>query len=313
MIPKRLQKSLSFLSPVLLIAIFLVLQFSLVSVAWHFIKSVAAMLPLIAPELTVTGVTLVLVYVACCQLQKMELKKIGFDPTNMAQEIAIGFGLGVAVAAAPVAAMALGGAYHIEKINAFNPLLICACLAMFLVALNEELMFRVFIFQTAERKWGTVASIVITSTIFGCMHLMNDVHGATMQQKLWGALSLIPEAGFLFNAALLVRRRIWLPVGIHWAWNFFEGSIFGTDVSGTNLGATVIEPSISGPGWLTGSAFGPEASVFGVLFGTTLSIILMWFAIRHGAWHKVSGAPARTDSENLSQDDTDHVAREAAP
>jgi hypothetical protein len=294
-IPKRLQKSLAFLSPVLLIAIFLVMQFSLVSVVWHSVKSAAGMLPLIAPELTVTGVTLVLVYVACCQLQKMQLKKIGLDPTNMAQEIAIGFGLGIAVAAAPVAAMALGGAYHVDKINPFNPLLICACIAMFLVALNEELMFRVFIFQTAERKWGTVASVVITSTIFGCMHLMNDVHGATILQKLWGALSLIPEAGLLLNAALLVRRRIWLPVGIHWAWNFFEGSVFGTDVSGTNLGATVIEPSIAGPGWLTGGAFGPEASLFGVLMGTALSAILIWFAIKHGDWKKETTAP---DSEN---------------
>ena len=72
-----------------------------------------------------------------------------------------------------------------------------------------------------------------------------------------------------------------LAIGIHWAWNFVEGPIFGTAVSGGS-GKGLIKPVITGPDLWTGGAFGPEAGLVALIIGTAVGIILLWLAARRG-------------------------------
>jgi hypothetical protein len=84
------------------------------------------------------------------------------------------------------------------------------------------------------------------------------------------------EAGLLLGAAYKYSGTLWLPIGIHWAWNFTQGNIFGFEVSGKDLGASLLKSTVSGPDWLTGGAFGAEASVIPVLLGLILSAWYIW-------------------------------------
>jgi CAAX protease family protein len=95
------------------------------------------------------------------------------------------------------------------------------------------------------------------------------------------SLGLIISTTFLLGGAYMLTRRIWLIMGIHWSWNFFQAGVFGMPNSGTTSRGW-IKPEINGQTWITGGAWGIEASVIaiGLMFLAGLFIFLM--AIRNG-------------------------------
>jgi hypothetical protein len=76
---------------------------------------------------------------------------------------------------------------------------------------------------------------------------------------------------------------LWLPMGLHFGWNFTEGGVFGTAVSGGQSHG-LIESVLSGPTLLTGGAFGPEASVIAIAICLTATTLPSVWAVRHGRW-----------------------------
>ena len=68
-----------------------------------------------------------------------------------------------------------------------------------------------------------------------------------------------------------------MPIGIHWAWNFVQGNIFGFEVSGGDAGKALLQATVIGPDILTGGSFGAEASVITVVLGLALSL---WYLLR---------------------------------
>jgi hypothetical protein len=74
---------------------------------------------------------------------------------------------------------------------------------------------------------------------------------------------------------------------MHAAWNFTQGGVFGAAVSGDKPEDQLpglLQPRITGPDWLTGGAFGPEASVVTVVVCTAVGLALLALAIRRGSW-----------------------------
>ncbi|NTW02788.1 MAG: CPBP family intramembrane metalloprotease, partial [Oscillochloris sp.] len=106
----------------------------------------------------------------------------------------------------------------------------------------------------------------------GVAHILNP------EATLWGALAITIEAGILFGTAYMFTRSLWFVFGLHTAWNFLQGPVFGINISGSNLvHESLLIPSIQGPDLLTGGAFGIEASLVAVLLGLALGI---WYAVR---------------------------------
>jgi hypothetical protein len=95
------------------------------------------------------------------------------------------------------------------------------------------------------------------------------------------------EAGVLLGAAYALTGRLWLPIGLHIAWNFTEGSIFGMSVSGNSTAGTaadsaLLRGSLSGPQILTGGAFGPEASIVAVTVCLLVAIYFLYRTVKLG-------------------------------
>jgi len=213
--------------------------------------------------------------------EKRTLHLSGFDTNKAGVDLAVGFVLGLVLVAFVVMFDLVCGVYKFAGFNAgFNP--IATLVILFFAALTEEVIFRGCIFQLCEKRLGVWPAFAITCLLFGLAHMLNDVHGATVGGKLLGCISLMLEAGIVLNAAFLVRRTLWLPVGLHWAWNFFEGPIFGMPVSGTSLGTPMMIAHLQGPDVLTGGYFGPEGSVAGVVSGTVGGALMLWYALRKG-------------------------------
>ena len=144
-------------------------------------------------------------------------------------------------------------------------------LMMFLtVAVGEEMIFRGVVFRWIDERWNTWVALLVSAIFFGWIHISND--NATW----WSSLAIAIEAGLLLGAAYKWSGTLWLPIGIHWAWNYTQGNIFGFAVSGTDAGTTLLVPTTYGPDIITGGAFGPEASIVAVLLGTLITIVFLF-------------------------------------
>ena len=175
---------------------------------------------------------------------------------------------GVAAALAVLPAVALGFAHFRNVANAdaswraalFMPVL------LFCGALSEEIVFRGFSLQYLMKGYGSWAAILGVGAVFGLMHAGNP--GAT-------TMSTINTVGFgvVFGAALLRSRDLWLPAGIHFAWNTAL-PFFGVGLSGLTIKVTGYELVWSAGDLWSGGNYGPEAS--GI---TSLVIVLLLVAV----------------------------------
>ncbi len=131
--------------------------------------------------------------------------------------------------------------------------------AMFvlLAAAAEEIAFRGYAFQRLVDSIGQLGAVVVLSALFGFAHLKNPGHPTAI------STANTALAGVLLAVAYLKTRGLWLPIGLHWAWNFFLGPVFGLPVSGFTqpFQPYLLQAQVCGPEWLTGSTYGPEGSI----------------------------------------------------
>ena len=98
--------------------------------------------------------------------------------------------------------------------------------------------------------------------------------------ELTSALAIALEAGVVLGAVFMIKRRLWLPIGLHAAWNFTQAGIFGATVSGPTQGGLLVS-RITGPAWATGGSFGPEASLPAVIVSLS-GVVLLVYIVRSG-------------------------------
>lgn len=185
--------------------------------------------------------------------------------------LAIGAGL-FTLATGIVAAL---GGIRIAGVNGWGA--IWGMLAMAVTSGTiEEILFRGILLRHIETMLGTWAALFITSALFGAAHLANP--GASM----FAAFAIAMEAGILLGAAYLWRRSLWLPIGIHAAWNFTQGWVFSVPVSGGTAPDGLLVTVREGPEWLTGGTFGLEASVIALTVAAGAGVYLLVRVARQG-------------------------------
>jgi uncharacterized protein len=143
---------------------------------------------------------------------------------------------------------------------------------------GEELIFRGGVFRLLEDSFGTAAALLVSSLLFGFMHAANP------HATLLSSVAIALEAGLLLGAAYCVCRSLWLPIGLHFGWNFTEGGVLGAAVSGFNVKSGMFPMPLTGPDYMTGGAFGPEASLVTFCVCLAAGLILVYAARRRGHW-----------------------------
>lgn len=157
----------------------------------------------------------------------------------------------------------------------FDPIstVLTSTLTLFVVFLfvgwNEEIFSRGYQLQTIASGLNLFWGIVLSSVIFGWLHLGNP-------NSNWVSVAGIFFAGVFLAYGYVRTKQLWLPIGLHIGWNFCEGVVFGFPVSGLDIYAlTRIE--ITGPELWTGGAFGPEAGLI-ILPSLVLGgVLIYWF------------------------------------
>ena len=236
---------------------------------------VAALLPNFSPDTKVLIVDvaaaggLILAY-------KLVIAKLGDDKRDelpldiAARETAIGLGYGFALFTLIVAVAAMLGVYRVEGFGGTGGVLPALIANALFPAVSEEILFRGIVFRWVERLAGTWAGLIASSALFGAAHLFNPA--ATWTSTIFIAV----EAGILLGGVYMLTRNLWLPIGLHAAWNFTQGGIFGVPVSGLPDHG-LIDSTLRGPEILSGGPFGLEASIIALVIASAAGL---WFVVR---------------------------------
>lgn len=201
--------------------------------------------------------------------EKRRISELSLRP--MLPQLALGLLIGALLISATVAVVAMVGQVRIIAINPGVAMGVPFFMAL-QSAIVEELLFRGVLLRLLNARFGSLPALAVSALVFGTVHMMNP--GAT-----WlSALAVAIEAGGLLGLAFLASRCLWLPIGIHFAWNFVQSGVFSLTTSGLALPEGLLATQISGPLWATGGAFGLEQSVQAVAFCLVASAGLYGFA-----------------------------------
>ncbi len=168
----------------------------------------------------------------------------------------------------------------------FAPEILLATGIFLCVGFYEEMLSRGYLLRNLAEglnlpglgpRGAVLAAWLLSSGVFGVLHAFNP--NATPVSTINIAL-----AGLLLGLGYILTGELAIPIGLHIAWNFFEGNVYGFPVSGLNpIGATFLTIKQGGPDLFTGGAFGPEGGLLepaAVLLGCLL--IVAWTTLRHG-------------------------------
>jgi hypothetical protein len=173
-------------------------------------------------------------------------------------ELFLGLGIGAVMMVAVSGAEALLGLARFapSTFPARSELAYGCGLLLFLSisATNEELIFRGYPFQKLVESLGPPGAVALSSACFGLVHLGNPHH-------TWISTVNTMLVGIPFSIAYLRTRSLWMPVGMHFTWNYVQGFVLGLPVSGLTLSTSVLHARVQGAPWLTGSNYGPEGGL----------------------------------------------------
>jgi membrane protease YdiL (CAAX protease family) len=212
------------------------------------------------------------------------------------RQLSIGMLLGITLVSAIISMQAATGTLGFRsagvEAGALAGSLLLTVLTFIGVAFLEELLFRGYVLQVlaegigdflgylrqagvppsgsreSAEKIGNYTAAALLAVPFGIAHYGND--GGTFVGAVATGLG-----GLALSVAYFRTRSLWLPVGLHITWNFSLGWVFSAPVSGELLPITPFTTTVSGPEWLSGGTFGPEASVLTFLALTCMIVYLV--------------------------------------
>jgi membrane protease YdiL (CAAX protease family) len=214
-------------------------------------------------------------------IYKQVIAKLGERPRDELPWSKAPTGLGVGLLggfllfSAVVGVAAIADVYNIVGQGGTSQLLTALVVMAIMPGFTEELLFRGILFRWIEEFGGSWAALLLTSALFGFAHIFNPNAG------LFSSFAIAMEAGLMFGGIYMLTRNIWVPMGLHAAWNFTQGEIWDVPVSGLDQNG-LVQAQLSGPEILSGGAFGLEASLFALILCTAVGVWLVALAIKRG-------------------------------
>lgn len=216
-------------------------------------------------------------------------RDVGFDPRRVTGDTLAGLALGAGLFGAVILEMYAAGGYRIAAIHwSWAPVI--AAIIVLPAAAIEEILLRGIVFRLVSQWAGTWIALGVSAVLFGLLHAFNP--GATA----FSTLAIALEAGVLLAAAYVATGNLWMPIALHFAWNFCEGPIFGTALSGGTVAQPLFAAGVAGSALLSGGRFGPEAGLPAVLTCLIAAVALLAYARRRGSivacpWFRRPHAP----------------------
>ena len=229
-------------------------------------------------------------------IDKRAFATIGFMRNHLVRELLVGLGIGAGWLMLSIAvSLIFKSAVFDSSGSIIWPSLLVSGTAMLLNTVTQEVLARSYIFQTIQSETSAVWAIILTSILFVLFHAA-ALHGS------WLPAINIFFAGILFSTAYYITNNLWMPISIHFIWNFLLGPVFGLAVSGQNLANNWKLFTLEGPSLLTGGSFGIEGSLI-VTIITVLFIagLLVWHNKFNSSEGEIGNDEAGTGDELINQ------------
>lgn len=194
-------------------------------------------------------------------IEKRSFSSIGFNKNNWLKKYSLGFFIGLAMMSIIVLILFPFGYITVEK-NPIQPVGISAIASVLVILLGwiiqgatEEIVTRGWLLNVLSTKYNIGVGLLISSTLFGLMHLTNP-------NVNYIAVINIILVGLFYGLYVIKTNDLWAVCGMHSAWNFAQGNIFGFKVSGLDVSVgSLIDLNLVGSDFVTGGIFGPEAGI----------------------------------------------------
>lgn len=201
-------------------------------------------------------------------LNKGSIKELGFRSSM--KDLWFGLVLGaLSIIVIFITLMATGNVTLLNSLSKphFSIFTVTFLVLYILVGIFEEMFFRGYVMSTMESRGNKKWVIYVASAL-----IFSIAHGANPNVSLLGLVN-IALVGLLFAYMFDATKSLWLPIGYHITWNYFQGNVFGFAVSGTAPNGIYSVEIAEGHDWLTGGAFGLEGGIL-----ATLLILVSFFA-----------------------------------
>lgn len=213
--------------------------------------------------------------------KNISLKSLGLDWRKRSKDFLIGSIVGVLLISLGFIILKIMGYVQVVKLE-FNPIIFVSYIFFFLaVAISEELMARGYVLSTLMEGMNKYVALSTSAFIFAGLHLMNNHIGFI-------PLVNLTLAGYLLGIYFVFQKNLMFPIGLHFTWNFFQGSVFGFEVSGHDIQG-IVSQNVQGDILWTGGAFGFEGSIISLPI-VILGILFIYFFYRN----------TNTSSENIN-------------
>lgn len=197
-------------------------------------------------------------------LEKRPLKEMGLDkPTHHSRNFWFGLFLGILSMSLIFLVLLLTNQIKIQNIGSprISIHLLVDLVLLLLVAIGEELFYRGYCFNILKQTRKRWLPLVASSILFALVHSWNpNIH-------LLGVINIF-LAGLVLALLYIETNNLWMPIGYHLTWNYFQGSVFGFNVSGIKF-TSVLETKLLTENIINGGKFGPEGGLL-----TTLVLLL---------------------------------------
>ncbi|MDB5705733.1 MAG: putative metal-dependent rane protease [Sphingomonas bacterium] len=201
-----------------------------------------------------------------------------FAPAGWAKELGAGLLSGLILFSVVVGIIAAFGGYRVIGEHPASVLLPVLAISI-TSGVTEEIMLRGIFFRLIESWLGSWIALILSAALFGALHLGNP------NATLLAGSAIALEAGVMLAALYMLTRRLWAAIGLHAAWNFTQGGIYGIAVSGFKQDGVLV-PRVTGSDLLTGGSFGAEASLPAIIVCTAFGIALLVAAHRRDRFVK---------------------------
>ena len=194
-------------------------------------------------------------------IEKRSFSSIGFNKNNWLKKYSLGFLIGLAMMSIIVLILFPFGYITVEK-NPIQPVGVSAIASVLVILFGwiiqgatEEIVTRGWLLNVLSTKYNIGVGLLISSTLFGLMHLTNP-------NVNYIAVINIILVGLFYGLYVIKTNDLWAVCGMHSAWNFAQGNIFGFKVSGLDVSVgSLIDLNLVGSDFVTGGIFGPEAGI----------------------------------------------------
>ena len=174
-------------------------------------------------------------------IEKRSFSSIGFNKNNWLKKYSLGFLIGLAMMSIIVLIL--------------FPFVLVILFGWIIQGATEEIVTRGWLLNVLSTKYNIGVGLLISSTLFGLMHLTNP-------NVNYIAVINIILVGLFYGLYVIKTNDLWAVCGMHSAWNFAQGNIFGFKVSGLDVSVgSLIDLNLVGSDFVTGGIFGPEAGI----------------------------------------------------